>query len=104
MGMYKISIFGIGRVGLPLALTFAEKGCKVIGVDIDTEKIAMLNEGEMPFIEEGAPELLKKHIKKNFVLTTEAEFAVLNSEIIILTLGTPVDEHMNPVFSQIEHV
>jgi UDP-N-acetyl-D-mannosaminuronic acid dehydrogenase len=102
--MMKIAIFGIGRVGLPLALSFADKGCKVIGVDIDSKKIAMLNEGEMPFIEEGAEHLLKKYVKKSFVLTTEVEFALKNSDAIILTLGTPVDEHMNPVYKQIEEV
>jgi len=102
--MLKLSIFGIGRVGLPLSLVFAEKGCKVIGVDIDTAKITTLNEGKMPFMEENAESLLRKHIQKNFVLTTDVKYAVQNSDFLILTLGTPVDEHMNPVFSQIENV
>ncbi|MBU2639826.1 MAG: nucleotide sugar dehydrogenase [Nanoarchaeota archaeon] len=100
--MKRISIFGIGRVGLPLALVFADKGCKVIGMDIDKEKLEIIKQGKMPFLERGAEELLKKHINNNFLITSSVEESVKNSEYIILTLGTPVDEHMNPIFSQIE--
>ena len=99
-----ISIFGVGRVGLPLALYFAEHGQKVIGVDIDESRIKSLKKGEMPFHEEGAEKLLKKHINRSFTATTNAKEAITKSDAIILTLGTPVDEHVNPVFSQIENV
>ncbi|MEK6868118.1 MAG: nucleotide sugar dehydrogenase [Nanoarchaeota archaeon] len=101
---HRISIIGIGRVGLPLALAFAEKGFFVYGVDIDKNKVLFVNSGKMPFIEEGADALLTKHIGNNFIATTDFQFATENSEIIILTLGTPVDEHLNPIFTQIEAV
>ncbi|MBI4451966.1 nucleotide sugar dehydrogenase [Candidatus Woesearchaeota archaeon] len=97
-----ISIFGVGRVGLPLALFFAEHGQRVIGVDVDESRVETLSKGIMPFYEEGANKLLKKHINKLFTVTTDAKNAVKQSDAIILTLGTPVDEHVNPVFSQIE--
>lgn len=97
-----ISIIGIGRVGLPLALAFAEKGCKVYGVDVNQQHIATINRGVIPFIEEGAATLLEKHLGKSFIATTDLPKAVQESTVIILTLGTPVDEHLNPIFSQLE--
>lgn len=102
--MKKVSIFGVGRVGLPLALVFAEKGCEVIGIDIDKERLDLIKQGKMPFLEHGAEELLKKHVNNRFLVTENPEQGVKNSDYLILTLGTPVDEHMNPVFSQIEKV
>lgn len=100
----KISIIGLGRVGLPLALTFAEKGFYVYGVDVDKNRVLLINSGKMPFLEEGADVLLEKHIGKNVIATTDLQSATQNSQVIILTLGTPVDEHLNPIFSQIESV
>src|SRR3989338_2589918 len=99
-----ISVIGIGRVGLPLALAFAEKDFFVHGVDVDKNKVLFVNSGKMQFIEEGADVLLTKHIGVNFIATTDFQFATENSDIIILTLGTPVDEHLNPIFTQIEAV
>ncbi len=96
-----VSVIGIGRVGLPLALFLAENNHQVYGLDVDQEKVNALLKGVMPFLEEGAPELLKKHISKNFIPSTN--FAnVAKSQVIILTLGTPVDENMNPSLVQID--
>ncbi len=100
----KISIIGIGRVGLPLALVFADKGYYVYGVDIDKNQIRMVNSGKMPFLEEGADALLEKYVGKSFIATNDITHAIQNTDTIILTLGTPVDEHLNPIFSQIESV
>jgi len=102
--MTNMCIIGIGRVGLPLALVFAEKGFKVIGADIDEARLEKIRQGKMPFIEENAEELLRKNINNNFEVTSNVREAVKKSTVIILTLGTPVDEHMNPVYSQIEKV
>lgn len=95
-----IAIIGIGRVGLPLALVFANEGFTVYGVGRSKEKINNLRNGEMPFIEKNADNLLKKHVNKNFIPTTEYE-KISKCDYIILTLGTPIDENMNPVFDQI---
>ena len=95
------AVVGIGRVGLPLALFLADKGYKVYGVDVDQEKVNVITSGKMPFLEEGAPALLKKHLNKSFFVSTD--FAnIAGSKIIILTLGTPVDENMNPSLVQID--
>ncbi len=98
-----ISVIGIGRVGLPLALFLSDKGFKVFGVDSDRQKIQRLDKGEMPFFEEGAGKLLKKHIKRSFVPTADYS-RVKESATIILTLGTPVDPNMDPIYDQIDDV
>ncbi|MEM2963189.1 MAG: nucleotide sugar dehydrogenase [Candidatus Anstonellales archaeon] len=99
----RISVIGIGRVGLPLALAFASKGVQVIGMDINEKYLQILRSKKMPFMEEGAEEILVKELGKNFTVTSNLADAMV-SENIILTLGTPVDEHMNPDFSQIDSV
>jgi len=96
----RIAVIGIGRVGLPLALVFANEGFTVYGVGRSKEKINNLKNGEMPFIEQNADSLLKKHVNKKFIPTTEYK-EISKCEYIILTLGTPIDENMNPVFDQI---
>ena len=57
---YDVSVIGLGRVGLPLALTFADAGLRVLGVERDPERVAALREGRMPFVEPGADELLAR--------------------------------------------
>lgn len=98
-----VSVIGIGRVGLPLALYIADKGYKVFGIDVNPEFIKKLEDKELPFIEAGAKELLDKYVGNNFIPTLEQN-KVNESEVVILTLGTPVDEHLNPDYKQIENV
>ncbi|MDO8657826.1 MAG: nucleotide sugar dehydrogenase [Candidatus Levybacteria bacterium] len=95
-----VAVIGIGRVGLPLALVFANEGFTVYGVGRSKEKISSLKDGKMPFIEKNADNLLKKHVNKNFIPTIEYK-EISKCNYIILTLGTPIDENMNPVFDQI---
>ncbi len=97
----RVAIVGLGRVGLPLALAFARAGFRVEGIDISGELVARLLTRQMPFLEEGAQELLGKTVGASFFPSLELE-RVENCEAIILTLGTPVDEHMNPILSQVE--
>ncbi len=95
-----VSIIGIGRVGLPMALVLANDGYKVFGIGRSQMKIDLIKKAIMPFVEEGAESLLKKYVNKTFFPTTSYE-VIKNSEIIILTLGTPIDENMNPVLDQL---
>ena len=57
---YDVSIVGLGRIGLPLALSFAERGLRVLGVDNDPERLAALRERRMPFEEPGAQAILER--------------------------------------------
>lgn len=96
-----ISVIGIGRVGLPLALFISNyKDFEVIGIGRDNEKIARINKGVMPFMEKGAAKLLKKVVGNTFFAATDYKY-IKDSDFIILTLGTPVDANMNPVYNQI---
>ena len=96
-----VAVIGVGRVGFPLSLALAnEKNIKVYGIGKNQEKVNEIIKGIMPFVEKGAATLLKKHIGKKFFATTDYS-VISKSEYIILTLGTPVDENMNPVYSQI---
>jgi len=97
----KLCVVGIGRVGLPLAMFFASKGIHTYGIDIDEKKVELLKTGKMPFIEEGGEELLKKTIDHGFEPSTDFS-KVKEADYVILTLGTPVDEFLNPDFSQLE--
>ncbi|MBI5223430.1 nucleotide sugar dehydrogenase [Candidatus Micrarchaeota archaeon] len=96
----KACVIGIGRVGLPLAIYFASKGIPTYGIDIDAKKIDLINGGKMPFKEEGAQAELQKVINKTFWATTDFS-KISEVDVIVMTLGTPVDEYLNPVFSQI---
>ncbi|OGE42669.1 hypothetical protein A3B45_00500 [Candidatus Daviesbacteria bacterium RIFCSPLOWO2_01_FULL_39_12] len=100
----KIAIFGVGRVGLPLALVLADKGFQVTGIDVDPYRISLLKHKIMPFMEEGAQRLLEKHSGKNFQIFSQQHLdrVVSENDIIILTLGTPIDDTYSPDFGGIE--
>ena len=98
-----ISVIGIGRVGLPLSLTLADAGFKVFGIDIDKKLVENLNNKKMPFMETGAQELLERYINNKFIPRLDFE-KLAESKYIIISLGTPVDEHLNPNYSQIDSV
>lgn len=87
----KISIIGTGYVGTVSAACFAELGHQVICVDIDQSKIDQINSGIPPIYEEGLSELLKKHAGKSLNATSDYEFAVKNSDVSFICVGTPSD-------------
>ena len=92
---YDVSVIGLGRVGLPLALTFADRGLRVLGVERDPERVAALREGRMPFVEPGADELLSRiHIEKGRFDVTEHASDAARAASIVLTVGTPTFSHI----------
>ncbi len=91
----RISVIGTGYVGSVSAACFAELGHEVICVDIDRSKIDQINAGVPPIFEEGLSALLKKHAGKNLSATSDYEFAVNNSDISFICVGTPSDSHGN---------
>ena len=60
---FKITIFGMGFVGLTTALGFAEKGHSVYGYDVDSVRADLINSGNMPFLEPGLDDALTRHLK-----------------------------------------
>jgi UDP-N-acetyl-D-mannosaminuronic acid dehydrogenase len=87
---YDVSVIGLGRVGLPLALTFADAGLRVLGVDNDAERLDALRSGRMPFKEPGADELLAR----NPLDVTARAADAAQADAIVLTLGTPTFSHI----------
>src|SRR5579871_5108279 len=87
---------GCGHVGLPLALAFAAKGYNVDLLDTSPERVALVNSGRMPFHEDDAEPLLAEAIRTGRIKAT-TDFAVLeDASAIIVTIGTPVDEYLDP--------
>ncbi|MCP8319026.1 MAG: UDP-glucose/GDP-mannose dehydrogenase family protein [Candidatus Methylarchaceae archaeon HK01B] len=86
----KVAFFGLGYVGLTMATSIAERDARVIGYDIDTEKVAKVNKGETPIHEPNLSTLLRRNIvKKRFFAIEDPRKAVKESEIIFITVGTP---------------
>ncbi|HET8755752.1 MAG TPA: nucleotide sugar dehydrogenase [Solirubrobacteraceae bacterium] len=85
-----VSVIGLGRVGLPLALCFADAGLSVLGVDKDTDRLDAVRSGRMPFKEPGADELLSR---VTLELSAHAADAA-QADAIVLTLGTPSFSHI----------
>jgi len=86
---------GAGHVGLPLGLVFADKGLNVCLYDINQQVIGKIKQGKMPFIEYGAETILPKVLNKTLHLTSEIE-SISHAKTIIIAVGTPVDEFLNP--------
>lgn len=97
----KIGIIGMGYVGLPLALTFAEKEFKVIGFDIDDRKIPLLNKGESYIKHIDSSRILHQVSGKRFSATSDFS-KLLEVDAIIICVPTPLDEHREPDLTYIE--
>jgi len=90
----KISVLGLGRIGLPTAVVFASKGFSVTGVDIDEKKVKMINEGKHYIHEPGLEELLKKTVSKGFLVATNDISVLRHNEVAIVSVSTPVKSHV----------
>ena len=89
----KIAIIGTGYVGLVTAACLAEIGNTVICVDVDADKIALLNQGKVAIHEPGLPQLIAKNRRAGRLLfTTMYEEAIRYAEVIFLAVGTPAEE------------
>ena len=82
-------------MGIPLGLAFAKKGLDVTLVDVNPKAVEAINSGRLPFKEEGAEELLCRHVGKNLRATSDASI-VKKQDVVVFVTGTPVDEHLNP--------
>jgi len=91
-----VVVGGCGHVGLPLAIALADQGFYVEALDIDEFKNKEVNEGRMPFLEEGAGDKLQSVLKSGHLNATSSMDCIESAEFIIAIIGTPVDEHLNP--------
>jgi UDP-N-acetyl-D-mannosaminuronic acid dehydrogenase len=90
-----VIVGGLGHVGLPLGLVFADRGLSVALLDINGEAVARLRDGQMPFHERGAEEVLRR-VNGSFLTATTDTDVLSEAEHVVVVIGTPVDEHLNP--------
>ena len=102
----RVCVIGIGRIGLPTALSFAKSGLQTIGVDINENLVQNINSGKFPLKDEpGYDKIFDDVIKnKKFIATTNIEDGVPNSDLILLSLPTPMDENNIPDYSALRNV
>lgn len=97
----KIAIVGLGYVGLPLALRYAEVGYPVLGIDIDEEKTAQLKQGNS-YIEHIAHDKVATAVAKGLIPTTDFS-QVIQADAIILCVPTPLTRYREPDLSFVVH-
>lgn len=94
---YDLAIIGgLGHVGLPLGIVFAHKGLETCLIDIDKEKVAQVQRGNMPFIEYDAEQLLKEVLANKKLSISLEQKTVAQARNVVIAIGTPIDEHLNP--------
>ncbi len=96
--MKKVSIVGLGYVGLPLALLAAKKGYRVIGIDLDEEKIYKINQQKDPIKED----YVDKNIKNSSLKATTSFKPLNDSNIVIICVPTPIKNDYQPDLSTLE--
>ena len=100
-----ITVLGLGHIGLPTALGFAELGRRVIGADDDAAKVAQIRAGQPTFYEPGVSDLLAKHLKSEmFQPLEDVEAAIRAGTIIFICVGTPQRESGQADLGQVEAV
>jgi UDP-N-acetyl-D-mannosaminuronic acid dehydrogenase len=96
-----VAVIGLGRVGLPLALTFADRGVKVIGIDSNDAQLEAVRAGRMPFSEAGTQELLDRVLAGGRLDLSERAGDAAQAENIVITIGTPSFSHLESDLGQV---
>ncbi|HWX96575.1 MAG TPA: nucleotide sugar dehydrogenase [Solirubrobacteraceae bacterium] len=89
-----VSIVGLGRVGLPLALSFADRGLQVVGIDNDPARLQAVRDGRMPFEETGAQDLLDAVHASGRLSLSDTVADAARARHVVITLGTPSFSHI----------
>src|SRR5919198_337998 len=98
---HDVAIIGCGRVGLPLALAFADRGLRTLGVEKDPERLAAVRDARMPFDEPGAPEVLRRVTDAGMIDWSDRVVDAARARAIVITLGTPSFSHIEIDISDI---
>src|SRR5271156_5433223 len=91
-----VVIGGGGHVGLPLAIAFADRGARVAIYDVSEQAVKAVNAGQLPFDEPGALPLLERATASGQLVASSDPAVVGSAEHVVVVIGTPVDEHLNP--------
>jgi UDP-N-acetyl-D-mannosaminuronic acid dehydrogenase len=96
-----VALVGLGRIGLPLALSFADRDIDVVGVDREPRVLEAVGAGRMPFQETGTQELLERVLPAGRLRMSQRIQDAAGADYVVLTLGTPTHVHIEIDISQI---
>ena len=101
-----VCVIGIGRIGLPTALSFAKSGLRTVGIDINGELVSRIKNKDFPLKDEPGYQKIFEQVISNekFRATTKMEDVIPNSQIILLSLPTPMDENNVPDYTALRIV
>jgi UDP-N-acetyl-D-mannosaminuronic acid dehydrogenase len=91
-----VVIGGCGHVGLPLAIAFADRGSSVLVYDVSEAAVGLVNDAVLPFDEPGAGDKLKAAVTAGQLRASTDPSVVAQARNVVVVIGTPVDEHLNP--------
>ncbi len=91
-----VVVGGCGHVGLPLAIALADRGASVLVYDISDAAVKRVNDARLPFDEPGAGPMLRRVVDDGRLRATTDPAVVARAEHVVVVIGTPVDEHLNP--------
>ncbi|MGH8903077.1 MAG: nucleotide sugar dehydrogenase [Egibacteraceae bacterium] len=94
--VHVVVIGGCGHVGLPLGIALADRGLRTVAYDVSDEAVKLANDGMLPFDEPGAGPVLERVVANGMFRATTQAAAVAEAEYVVVVIGTPVDEHLNP--------
>ncbi len=101
----RVSVFGLGYVGAVSCGCLPELGHDVIGVDTNPQKVKMINDGESPVVEEGINELISAAVQAGKLrATNDVEFAVINSDVSLISVATPSNPNYSPNLTAVDAV
>ncbi|MBF0483195.1 MAG: nucleotide sugar dehydrogenase [Candidatus Omnitrophica bacterium] len=90
-------IGGLGHIGLPLGISLAQTGMKVAAYDINEKAVQTISAGKIPFMEQGADEVLAKVLNNTFFVSNDKN-VIRQAHYVVVVIGTPVDEYLNPQY------
>ena len=96
-----VAVIGLGRIGLPLAISFADRGLRVLGIDKDPERLQAVRDARMPFAEPDAQEALERVAAAGLLTVSDRVADAALAEHIVITLGTPSLAHVEIDISDI---
>jgi UDP-N-acetyl-D-mannosaminuronic acid dehydrogenase len=99
--MPEVAVIGLGRIGLPLAISFAERGLTVLGIDKNADRLQAVRDARMPFEEPGAQEALDRVHAAGTLTVSDRVADAATAEHIVITLGTPSFSHIEIDISDI---
>jgi UDP-N-acetyl-D-mannosaminuronic acid dehydrogenase len=91
-----VVIGGGGHVGLPLAIALADRGAKTVIYDVSRSAVDTISSGDLPFSEPGAQPLLRAALDSGMLSASTDPATVATARNVVVVIGTPVDEHLNP--------